>query len=128
MVVSTTHQSDRRETDDNSTSTSACSGDFDIARQIALHDVAKSQASEGSQDLNILPLSVQTAYKSCWSYEDDQLVERRSKEANEQHLLDLPEVELRRGHGAVEKRRLFLNEDPIAKRLPRKPRYPFNAQ
>lgn len=105
---------------------SSCSGDFEVAKQIALHDVAKSQASESSQDLNILPLAVQTAYKSCWSYEDDQLVEKRSKDVDPQHQLDLADIELRRGKGSVEKRRLFLKEDPIAKRLPRKARYPFN--
>lgn len=64
-------------------------------------------------------------YKHCWTFEDDQVVE----DPNHQTFKvarKLQEIESRRGKGSVTARRRFLTQDPLARKLVRKVRYPYD--
>lgn len=129
-----------------------CSGDFGIAKTIAIHDLSKSEAAETEPNLNSLPDKVKRAYRQCWTLEDDDVVRQlvvtssssntapppvtsiesmfRRQKNGDAIAIDkrIEEIESRRGAGAVTRRRQFLIEDPLAKRCVRKPRYPYSIE
>lgn len=114
---------------------SCCSGDLDAACQIAdnnLSIVNSIQAGDPSTGPGLLsasvkgsPKSTRNAYKRCWTFEDDQVVEDPNptlfKVARK-----LQDIESRRGKGSVTSRQRFLTENPLARKLERKVRYPYD--
>lgn len=111
---------------------SCCSGDLDAACQIAESnlDVVRSIQGEISSDGlipngHIATRNTRNVYKRCWTLDDDQAVEDPNPEQFK-IARELQEIEGRRGKGSVWARRRFLAENPLARKLARKVRYPYD--
>lgn len=111
---------------------SCCSGDLDVASQIADSnlDVVRSIQGEVSSDGLLAnghraTRNTRNVYKRCWTFEDDQAVEDPNPELFK-IARKLQEIESRRGKGSILSRRRFLAENPLARKLARKVRYPYD--
>lgn len=113
---------------------SCCSGDLDVACQIADNNLSIIKSFHGDLSFNgpdrsgsdnDMSRSVRNAYRRCWTLEDDQAVEDPNPLIF-QIARKLQEIESRRGKGSIASRKRFLTENPLAKKLARKVRYPYD--
>jgi hypothetical protein len=111
---------------------SCCSGDLDAACQIAesnldiVRSIQDEVSSDGpTHDGRIALPNTRNVYKRCWTLEDDQAVEDPNPEQFK-IARKLQQIESRRGKGSVASRKRFLTENPLARKLARKVRYPYD--
>ncbi|KAK9899210.1 hypothetical protein P389DRAFT_209202 [Cystobasidium minutum MCA 4210] len=107
-----------------------CSGNFEVAAQIADNSIDLIESLQNANRTKHVMLNKgsragKDLYKHCWTFEDDQVVENPTPEVF-QIARRLQEIEARRGKGSIAARRRFLSQDPLASKLIRKVRYPYD--